>query len=630
MDPLSRNNVRISGPTDGQPMLFAHGFGCDQNMWRFVAPAFEDRLPGRPLRPRRRRRLRPRGVRRRAARRRSTGYADDVLEICRGLDLRDVVFVGHSVSAMIGVLAALARPGAVRRAGHGRPVAALHRRRRTTSAASPRPTSTSCWSRWRATTSAGRRAMAPVIMGNADRPELGQELTESFCRTDPEIARRFAEVTFLSDNRADLARVAHPDAGAAVHATTSSPRTRSAEYVRRRRSPTARWCVLDGDRPLPEPQRARGDRRRDPRRSCEVLTGVTGARPAQEAFHAALLEDDPEQLYERAPCGYLSTTPDGIDRQGQRDLPDAGPGYRREDLVGRRTFAELLTRRAAGSTTRRTTRRCCGCRARSGEVALDIVRADGGRLPVLVNAVLERDAGRRPRLVRIAVFDATERREYERELLRAKRARRGVRGAGPRPGPHPPATLIPPAPPDVPGLDVAAAYRPAGTGEEVGGDFYDVFQIGRGRLGGGPRRRLRQGRRGGGRHRPRPLHAPRAVRADARPARGAARRLNEVLIAHGTDRFCTVVLLRLRRADGEWTATISVGGHPLPLAHEAGVRRPQGRGAGPAGRSVPRGRPHRDRDARCTPGSCWCSTPTGSPRAAADASCTTRTACSGS
>jgi sigma-B regulation protein RsbQ len=208
MSVLRRNNVTISGRPDGQPMLFAHGFGCDQNMWRFVAPAFEDEYRvvlfdhvgagGSDLSAY--------DVERYAS---LEGYASDVLEICDELGLEDVVFVGHSVSAMVGVLAALQRPerfarlvlvspspryldddgyvGGFRAADIDELLESLE----------------SNYLGWSS-------AMAPVIMGNADRPELGAELTESFCRTDPEIARRFARVTFLSDNRADLARVGTP------------------------------------------------------------------------------------------------------------------------------------------------------------------------------------------------------------------------------------------------------------------------------------------------------------------------------------------------------------------------------------------------------------------------------------
>ncbi len=208
MDLTSRHNVQVTGRTDGQPMLFAHGFGCDQNMWRFVAPAFEDEF--RVIRfdhvgsggsdlaaydPDRYSSL--------------AGYADDVLALCAELQLRDVVFVGHSVSAMIGVLANLAAPElfdklvligpSPRYIDDGDYVGGFAEED-IDELLDSLDSNYLGWS----------SAMAPVIMGNADRPELGAELTASFCRTDPDIARRFARVTFLSDNRDDLARVSTP------------------------------------------------------------------------------------------------------------------------------------------------------------------------------------------------------------------------------------------------------------------------------------------------------------------------------------------------------------------------------------------------------------------------------------
>jgi sigma-B regulation protein RsbQ len=208
MNTTQRNAVTLTGQETGQPMMFAHGYGCDQNMWRHVAPAFaathrivlfdqvgsghsdlsaydDDRY--------------------------STldGYATDVLEILHDNDLSDVVFVGHSVSAMIGLLAAAREPERFHRLVMIGP--------------SPRYVDDgdyrggflksdleemlealdSNYLGWSS-------AMAPVIMGNPERPELGQELTNSFCATDPELARKFARVTFLSDNRADLERCHTP------------------------------------------------------------------------------------------------------------------------------------------------------------------------------------------------------------------------------------------------------------------------------------------------------------------------------------------------------------------------------------------------------------------------------------
>jgi sigma-B regulation protein RsbQ len=205
---LRRNNVQLHGQDAAPAMIFAHGFGCDQNMWRFVWPRFAGDFRivlfdhvGHG------------GSDRSAfdARRYATldGYARDVLEICHELDLEDVVFVGHSVSAMIGALAAIAEPErfaklvligpSPRYIDDGDYVGGF-------SAQDIDGLLESLDSNFLGWSS----AMAPVIMGNADRPELGEELHSSFCATDPEIAKHFARVTFLSDNRGDLARVTTP------------------------------------------------------------------------------------------------------------------------------------------------------------------------------------------------------------------------------------------------------------------------------------------------------------------------------------------------------------------------------------------------------------------------------------
>jgi sigma-B regulation protein RsbQ len=203
-----RNNVVERGDPGGRPIVFAHGFGCDQNMWRFVWPAFagEHRVilfdhvgaGGSDAAAYDRERYAT-----------LHGYARDVLEICRELDLTDVVFVGHSVSAMIGALAAADEPerfarlvlvGPSPRYIDDDPYVGGFSLEDIEGLLDSMDSNYLGWS----------SAMAPVIMGNDDRPELGEELTNSFCRADPEIARDFARVTFMSDNRDDLARVRTP------------------------------------------------------------------------------------------------------------------------------------------------------------------------------------------------------------------------------------------------------------------------------------------------------------------------------------------------------------------------------------------------------------------------------------
>ena len=208
MSALERNNVVVHGDPSAPPMLFAHGFGCDQNMWRFVWPEFEAThrivlfdhvgLGGSDLAEF-------------DANRYATldGYARDVLDICEELQLADVVFVGHSVSAMIGVLAAAEQPGRFAKLVLVGPSPRYiddedyrggFSREDIDSLLESMDSNYLGWS----------SAMAPLIMGNPERPELGEELTNAFCRADPEIARHFAEVTFLSDNRDDLSRATTP------------------------------------------------------------------------------------------------------------------------------------------------------------------------------------------------------------------------------------------------------------------------------------------------------------------------------------------------------------------------------------------------------------------------------------
>ena len=212
MDLMGRNNVRLRGPSDGQPMVFAHGFGCDQNMWRFVAPHFEDEFRvvlfdhvgagSSDLSAYDRLRY-------------STldAYAEDINQLCAELELEDVILVGHSVSSMIGALAVK----------HAKQTDPGRYAKLVMVSPSPRyiddedyrggfsrPDIDELLESLESNYLGWSNAMAPVIMGNPDRPHLGDELSASFCRTDPDIARQFAEVTFLSDNRADLASIDVP------------------------------------------------------------------------------------------------------------------------------------------------------------------------------------------------------------------------------------------------------------------------------------------------------------------------------------------------------------------------------------------------------------------------------------
>ena len=205
---LGRNNVHVTGIADGPTIVFAHGFGCDQNMWRFVVPAYE-------------------GTHRvvlfdyvgcgksdaaafSAARYASLdGYARDLLEVCEAADVHDAVFVGHSVSGMIGLLAAIKQPSRFSRLvmiapspcyTNDPPYIGGFERRDLEELLSLMDHNYIGWA----------SHLAPVVMGNPDRPELAGELQESFCSTDPVATKAFARATFFADNRSDLPQAPVP------------------------------------------------------------------------------------------------------------------------------------------------------------------------------------------------------------------------------------------------------------------------------------------------------------------------------------------------------------------------------------------------------------------------------------
>jgi len=204
---LIRNNVKITG-NGSDTIIFAHGYGCDQHVWADVAPFFANdyRLVlfdyvGA-------------GCSELAAYDKErysnlSGYALDIIEICDALDIKDAIFIGHSVSAMIGVLASNQRPelfkkmvflGPSPRYLNDNDYHGGFDRKDLEELFEVMDNNYLGWS----------AAMGPAIMGNTGRPELGETLTKNFCSTDPEIAKQFARVTFLSDNRTDLPKLQVP------------------------------------------------------------------------------------------------------------------------------------------------------------------------------------------------------------------------------------------------------------------------------------------------------------------------------------------------------------------------------------------------------------------------------------
>ncbi len=289
-----------------------------------------------------------------------------------------------------------------------------------------------------------------------------------------------------------------------------------------------------------------------------------------QAQFSVLLEDSAEDLYEHAPCGYLSTLLDGQIAKVNTTLLD-WLGYERGDLVGRKHFSDLLS---VGGRLYHETHFAPLLRMQ-GEIsgiALELKAADGSRLPVLVTSTVKTGSGGQPLLIRTTLFDARERRAYETELLRARQEAERERERLKRLNTTLQKTLLPPALANVPGLDVAAHYHIA-SADEVGGDFYDLFPLAAGTWGlflgdvcgkGATAAAVTSLAR----------YTLRAAAVyDPDPA-AVLGNLNTVLNHEysGTDpRFCTVIfgLLTPYGDQGGFRLTLASGGHPAALLMRA-------------------------------------------------------------
>jgi phosphoserine phosphatase RsbU/P len=289
---------------------------------------------------------------------------------------------------------------------------------------------------------------------------------------------------------------------------------------------------------------------------------------------AAPTEDARE--YQNAPCGLLTTLPGGLIVRAN-DTFLTWTGYDREALAGRRRFQDLLS---PGGRIFHETHYAplLFMQGSVREIAVELVRADGSRLPALVNSTVQLDPDGKPALVRTAVFTATDRREYERELLRARRDADTSAARARLLAQTLQESLMPPELPRIPGLQVAGRYRPAGTGDEVGGDFYDVFSTG-GFSTGGEDWAIAVGDVCG-KGAPAAVvtslarHTVRAAATRTRMPKTALAAVNNALLRqYDPLRFCSVVHARLRRdAAGRLRLTVSSGGHPLPLLVSAAGR----------------------------------------------------------
>lgn len=275
-------------------------------------------------------------------------------------------------------------------------------------------------------------------------------------------------------------------------------------------------------------------------------------------------------FFDHAPSGLAVSSGDGTILEANEALARL-VGIPVEDLRGR-SFASLLS--VGGRIFHETHfAPMLDLHGEAKEIAFDLVTTDGRRVPVLVSAALERDSDPSRSRIRTVVLEARERRAYEQELLQSRRSAEESEARAIELAMTLQESFIPPEPPVVPGLEISAVYRPAGTGAEVGGDFYDVFQAGsdewivvlgdvsgKGAKAAAVTAFVR--------------YAIRAIAIRSVDPVVILHDLNAALLAHDTDKFCTVVLVHLLQEEDSWVVTTASGGHPLPLLREAdgGVR----------------------------------------------------------
>ncbi len=289
---------------------------------------------------------------------------------------------------------------------------------------------------------------------------------------------------------------------------------------------------------------------------------MTDVEGPSTAFFDALLEDDPAELYETAPCGYVSIDSDRTIIKVNQTFC-TWTGRHRDDLIGKQSFLDLLPvgDRIFWETNIAPALQLQGF---GRELAVEVVCTSGDTLPVLLNLSRVDGAGSGRSVVRIAVFDARERRAYERELLRARRDAEEAAATSKHLAETLQRTLLPPSLPPIDGIEMAGVYHPAGDGTIVGGDFYDVFEIsddawgvvlgdvcGKGAAAAVDTALAR--------------FTVRASAIRTRSPRRVLSDLHDAMERSDTQGFCTAVYLRVRkRADGI-RLSMAVGGHHLPL-----------------------------------------------------------------
>lgn len=399
-----RHHVQVAG-SGPATIFFSHGFGCDQTMWRRVQPAFVTRfrtvtfdLVGAgqsdlsAYDPQKYSSLQ--------------GYADDVLELITRFGQGPVIFVGHSVSAMIGLLADLKAPG----------------RMAAQVMIGPSP----CYLNDKDYTGGFERAdinallssmddnylvwssmMAPVIMGAPDRPELGVELVNSFCRTDPDIAKAFARVTFLSDNRAQLPLLTTPTL--ILQSSEDHMAPVSVGHYMRQVLPHGRLKLIEniGHCPHLSAPEAIVDAIND----FIVRQGLETQNASPEATAS-----ETQDVLDQAPCGLAQTDAQGLLRRANLTFCQ-WLGYTPGELVGQRKLQDLLTT-GCGIFHQTHSLPLLLQQGSVSEVRVQMLRKDGQMLPMLLN--VRRHAQQGEVVDDYALFVAQDRDKYEKELEQAR------------------------------------------------------------------------------------------------------------------------------------------------------------------------------------------------------------------
>ncbi len=407
MNALNRHNVHVFGPSHKQAIVFAHGFGCDQNMWRYVAPQFVhdhqvvlfDHIGAGGS-----------DVSQYTPSRYSTldAYADDVLAIVRDLGLTQAIFVGHSVSAMIGVLATIKEPErfetlvligpSPRYINDGEYVGGFEAHD-IESLLDSLETNYLGWS----------STMAPVIMGNQDRPELSQELHNSFCQMDPEIAKNFARVTFLADNRDDLPRVRAKTLILQCSADIIAP-LEVGHFVQRR-IPASTLVLMKATGHCPNLSA--------PEETVAAIEAVPHLRKiCLNLIHASSRNRRKTSTRTRR-AGICPSFPTARSSKINGTLL-SWLGYQREEFPVPQRVQELLS---IGGRIYYETHFAplLNMQGFVNEISFDLAKKDRQLFPVLATAVQRRSPTGTAIVNRITLFNVTDRRKYEQELLIERR-----------------------------------------------------------------------------------------------------------------------------------------------------------------------------------------------------------------